>query len=63
MRKVYNLESTDHNHSIEEPVEGETNVPTIPVIPDEAVPSEKGYHHGVHLLLYFHKEYGVDRKD
>ena len=38
-------------------------MPTIPVIPDEAVPSEKGYHNGVHLVIYYHKEYGVDRKD
>ena len=43
------------------PVEDEHDVPTIPVIPDETVPLEKGYYHGVHVVLNFHKDDGVDR--
>ena len=44
------------------PVEKEPEATTIPVIPDETVPSEKGYYHGVHVVLYFYKEDGVDSK-
>ena len=45
------------------PVEEEPKVPTITDIPDETVPLEKGYYHGVHEVIYFHKEGGVDRKE
>ena len=38
-------------------------MPTIPVIPDETVTSEKRCYHGVHVVLNFHKEDGVDRKE
>ena len=30
-------------------------MPTIPVIPDKIVPSDKEYYHGVHVVLYFYK--------
>ena len=38
-------------------------MPTIPVIPDETVPSDKGYYHGVHGVLNFLKDGGFDRKE
>ena len=44
-------------------MEEEPEVPTITDIPDETVPLEKGYYHGVHEVIYFHKEGGVDRKE
>ena len=34
----------------------------ISLIPYETVPLEKGYYHGVHGLINFNKEGGVDRK-
>ena len=37
------------------PVEEEPKVPMIPVIPDETFTSEKGYYHGVCVVIYFHK--------
>ena len=37
------------------PVEEESKVPMITVIPDETFTSEKGYYHGVCVVLYFHK--------
>ena len=45
------------------PVEEEPEVLTIPVIPDETVTSEKGYYHGIHVVLHFHKEDDIYRKD
>ena len=33
------------------------------MIPDEAVPSDTGYYHGVHVVLHFHKDDGVDWKE
>ena len=44
------------------PVEKELDVHTITDIPDEKVPSEKVYYHGVYGMLNFNKEDGVDRK-
>ena len=44
-------------------MEEETKGPMIPVISYETVPSENGYYYGVHGVLHFHKEYGVDRKE
>ena len=35
----------------------------IPEITDEQLTSETGYYHGVHVVLHFHKEDGVDRKE
>ena len=37
------------------PVEEESKVPMITVIPDETFTPEKGYYHGVCVVLYFHK--------
>ena len=38
----------------EEPeVQEEPKVPTIPEIPEEQVTSEKGYYHGVYVILQF----------
>ena len=45
------------------PIEEEPEVPTIPEIPEEQVTSEKGYYHGVYVILNFNKEEGVDRKE
>ena len=44
-------------------MEEEPEVPTIPEIPDETVPLEKGFYHGVYVMLHFNKEGGVDRKE
>ena len=33
------------------------------MISDGEVPLEKGYYHGVHVLLHFNKEGGVDSKE
>ena len=44
-------------------MEEEPEVPTIPEIPDETVPSEKGFYHGVYVMLHFNKGDGVDRKE
>ena len=38
------------------PVEEESEVPTIPDIPKEQVTSEKGYYHGVYVIIHFNKE-------
>ena len=43
-------------------MEEETKGPMIPVISNETVPSEKGCYHGVHVVIYFHKKDGVERK-
>ena len=40
----------------------EPKVTTINVMPDETVPLNKVYYHGVHVVLHFHKEGVVDRK-
>ena len=45
------------------PVEEEPKVPMLAVIPDDTVPLEKGYYHGVHVLIYFDKENGIDSKE
>ena len=37
------------------PVDEKPKVPTIAVMPDETVDSEKEYYHSVHVLLYFNK--------
>ena len=42
------------------PVGEEPKVPTIPDIPEDKVTSDKGYYHGVYVLLYFNKDGGVD---
>ena len=44
-------------------VEEEPDVTTIPEIPEEQVNSEKGYYHGVYVIINFNKEDGVDRKE
>ena len=44
-------------------VEEEPDVTTIPEIPEEHVNSEKGYYHGVYVIINFNKEDGVDRKE
>ena len=41
------------------PVEEEPDVPTIPEIPEEKVTLDKGYYHGVYILIYFDKYGGV----
>ena len=38
------------------PMEEETEVPTIPLIPDEIFTLEKEYYHGVHVVLHLNKE-------
>ena len=43
------------------PVDEETKVITIAVIPDETVPLENGYYNGAHVLLSFNKKVGIDR--
>ena len=45
------------------PVHEEPEVPTIDVIPDEKVYPEKVFYHGVHILLHFNKDDGVNRKE
>ena len=45
------------------PVEEEPEVPSIDEKPDETVHSEKGYYHGVFVLLNFNKEDGVNMKE
>ena len=37
------------------PIEEEPEVPTITEIPEEQVTSEKGYYHGVYVILNFNK--------
>ena len=44
------------------PVEEEPKVTTIPDIPDDTVPSEKGYYHGVYDMLHFNKYNSIYRK-
>ena len=44
-------------------IEEEPEQPSIAVNTDDIVPSERGYYHGVHVLLHFHKEVGVDSKE
>ena len=44
-------------------VDEETDVLTIYVIPYETVPLQKGYYHGLHVLLHFNKKDGIDRKE
>ena len=43
-------------------VEKEPDVPKNPDIPEEQITLEKGYYHGVYVILHFNKEVGVDRK-
>ena len=43
-------------------IEKELEVPKIPEIPDDTVPSEKGYYHGVYIILHFSNEGSSDRK-
>ena len=38
-------------------------MPTITEIPEEHVNLEKGYNHGVYVILHFNKENGVDIKE
>ena len=45
------------------PVEKEPKVSTIPEIPDKKFPSEKGYYHGIHVVINFHKKDGVDSRE
>ena len=45
------------------PVEEGPKVPIIPDIPGDKVTLEKGYYHGVHVVLHFHKEGGFYRKE
>ena len=40
----------------------EAKVPVISVISDWKIYFEKGYHHGVYILLYFNKDDVVDSK-
>ena len=44
-------------------VNEESKVPTIAVIPDEKVYPEKVFYHGVHVLLNFNKNDGVNMKE
>ena len=44
-------------------MEEEPNVPTINEIPDKKVNPEKGYYHGVYVIIHFNKEGGVYRKE
>ena len=44
-------------------MEEEPEVPSISEKPDEKVPLEKRYYHGVFLLPNFNKGGGVDRKE
>ena len=36
---------------------------TITVKHDDTVPSEKGHYRGVHVVLNFNRNYGVNRKE
>ena len=45
------------------PMAKEAEVPTISVIPDKTSDLEKGYYHGVYVLIQFNKEIIVDRND
>ena len=45
------------------PMTNEYEVPTISGIPDETIDLEKGYYHGLYVLLKFQKEFGVDKKE
>ena len=40
----------------------ESELPTISVMPDENIDLDKGYYHGVYVLLYLKKDYGNGRK-
>ena len=44
------------------PVEEEPEVPMISEIPEEQVTSEKGYYHGVYVIMHFNNPYGVGSK-
>ena len=44
------------------PMYQEPEVPTISVIPDNTVDSEKGWYHGVYAMQYFTKDNGFNRK-
>ena len=44
-------------------MEKEPKVSTIPEIPDKKFPSEKGYYHGIHVVINFHKKDGVDSRE
>ena len=43
--------------------EEEPKVTTITDLPEEKVTLEKGYYHGVYVILYFKKDFDVDRKE
>ena len=45
------------------PVTGEAEFPTIYSILDEKVDLEKGYYHGVYVILHFNKKDGINRKE
>ena len=45
------------------PVTKESKVTTISAMPDETVDPEKGYYHGVYVLLHFNNYDGVYRKE
>ena len=45
------------------PVTEEAEVPMISVIPGEIMDLDKGYYHGVYVLLYFNKQNIFDRKE
>ena len=47
----------------ESPVEKEPKVTMIPEIPEDKVTSEKGYYHGIYVIIYFCKELGSDMKE
>ena len=44
-------------------VEEDPEVPIIPEIPEEQVTLEKGYYHGVYVILHFNKDDVVGRKE
>ena len=45
------------------PLNKEPEVPTNPDIPEEQVTLEKGYYHGVYVIINFKKEVVVDRRE
>ena len=45
------------------PVEEEPEAPTITEIHNETFLMNKGYYHGFHVVLHFHKEGGFHRKE
>ena len=45
------------------PMNEESEVPMIYLIPDDNINLYEGYYHGVYAFLSFKKEGGVDRKE